>query len=260
MQTLEDQKVQAIELHSVQADTFASRYVDFSADPYRDCFTYSRHRLQLLLDHYLPVIEQPLSLLDVGCGTGHYVAEYRRRGYQAAGVDGSADMLVYAQKLNPQANLRQADVDALPFPDGSFDRVLCIEVLRYLPDATLCIQEMARVLKPGGSCLFTATPLFNLNGYFLVNRIAGLARVGNLVRLRQFFTTTRQIRSQCRTAGFLPPRVHGVYLGPINWLERLAPRALPRFLRGWERMDAALADRAGLREFANMFLVHAVRK
>ena len=40
---------------------------------------------------------------------------------------------------------------------------------------------------------------------------------------------------------------------------RLAPRALPGFLRAWERLDAALADRPVLRELSNMFLVHAVR-
>jgi len=260
MVTLDPQKTQAIELHSIQADTFASRYGVYSADPYRECFVYSRHRLQLFLDRLLSRTDRPSRLLDVGCGTGHYIAEYRRRGFEVAGVDGSPDMLEHARTLNPGVDLRQGDVDALPFADGTFDHVLCIEVLRYLPDATHCIQEMARVLRPGGSCLFTALPLFNLNGYWLVNRLAGLVRAGNLVRLRQFFTTSGQIRHQCRKAGFLPPRIQGVYFGPINWVERLVPRFLPRFLRGWERLDGVLAGLPALLEFSNMFLVHAVRK
>lgn len=260
MQTVETQKVQAIELHSLQADTFASRYGVYSADHYKDCFVYSRHRLQPWLDRDLAQPSPGCRLLDVGCGTGHHLADYRQRGFEVAGVDGSAEMLEHARQLNPETELHLADVDALPFADRTFDRVLCVEVLRYLPDASRCIQEMARVLKPGGICLFTAMPLLNLNGYWLVNRLAGLVRLGSLVRLRQFFTTSWQIRRQCLKAGFLSPAVHGVYTGPINWVERLTPRILPQFLRGWERLDEGLADLPFLREFSNMFLVRAVRK
>jgi len=52
---------------------------------------------------------------------------------------------------------------------------------------------------------------------------------------------------------------HGVYLGPINWVERLAPRALPGVLRRWEPMDARLADRPLVRDLSGMLLVHAIR-
>jgi ubiquinone/menaquinone biosynthesis C-methylase UbiE len=260
MPTLEPQNVQAIDLHSVQANIFASRYGAYSADAYKDCFVYSRHRLQVWLDRFLPQTDRPARLLDVGCGTGHYIAEFLQRGYDVVGIDGSSEMLEHARQVNPGAELHLADVDALPFPDQSFDRVLCIEVVRYLPDPTRCLQEMARVLKPGGVCLFTAMPLLNLNGYWLINRLAGLVRLGNLVRLRQYFTTSWTIRRQCRNAGFLSPTIHGVYTGPINWVERIAPQILPRFLRGWERLDVALADQPVLREFSNMFLVHAVRR
>ena len=119
---------------------------------------------------------------------------------------------------------------------------------------------MARVLRPGGVCLATATPLFNLNGYWLVNRAARFLPFARLVRLKQYFTTSGKLRQQCVEAGLDVRAVHGVYFGPVNWVERLIPRALPGFLRGWERLDAALADRPVLREFSNMFLVHAVRK
>jgi hypothetical protein len=61
-------------------------------------------------------------------------------------------------------------------------------------------------------------------------------------------------------AGFDPTRVHGVYLGPVNWVERFTPRLLPGVLRRWEWLDTALADRAILRELSNMFLVRAVRE
>jgi hypothetical protein len=60
-------------------------------------------------------------------------------------------------------------------------------------------------------------------------------------------------------AGFQSPEVRGVYFGPVNWVERLAPGAVSMTLRTWERADAALADRPVLREFSNMFLAYARR-
>jgi ubiquinone/menaquinone biosynthesis C-methylase UbiE len=169
-------------------------------------------------------------------------------------------MLEQARANNPGTDIRQSDVETLPFADASFDIVLCVEVLRYLPNFTRCVQEMARVLKPGGMCLATAAPRFNLNGYWLINRIAHAMPVSNLVRLKQFFTTSGRLRREFAGAGFSSPTVHGVYLGPINWVERCLPSALPRLLKTWEPADAALADRPLLREFSNMFLVHAVRQ
>jgi ubiquinone/menaquinone biosynthesis C-methylase UbiE len=258
MDTLDLQKQQAVELHSIQADLFADRYSEVG-DVYKDCFVYSRHRLDALLHGYLPERGDRLRLLDVGCGTGHHIARLRRRGYEIAGVDGSEEMLRHARANNPGADIQFSDVDALPFPDASFDFILCIEVLRYLPDSSRCIREMARVLKPGGVCLATAAPLLNLNGYWLVNRLASLVPVGNLVRLKQFFTTSSRLRREFLNAGFQWPAIHGVYLGPINWVQRLAPSVLPRMLKAWEPYDAALADHPVLREFSNMFLVQAIR-
>jgi SAM-dependent methyltransferase len=132
-------------------------------------------------------------------------------------------------------------------------------VLRYLPDAQPSIDEMARVLRPGGVCLTTAAPLLSLNGYALVNRIGLVLPFGRLTRLKQFFTTSRALRRQFEQAGFSEVTIHGVFLGPLIWIERIAPRRLSRILRRWEPIDARLADRPVLREFSNMFLVRAVR-
>jgi ubiquinone/menaquinone biosynthesis C-methylase UbiE len=259
MSSTEIQKQLAIDQHSVQAGEFAARYRELSEDAYHSCFAYSRKRLAVLLDSHLPQRGDALRLLDVGCGTGHHMASLRDRGFEVAGVDGSAGMLEQARINNPGTEIREADVESIPFEDASFDFVVCIEVLRYLPNSGPCIREMARVLKPGGVCLATAAPVLNLNGYWLVNRLANLIRVGDLVRLKQFFATSSGLRRQFLDAGFARPKVSGVYLGPVNWVERLAPRALPRVLKMWEPMDAGLADLPLVREFSNMFLVHAIK-
>jgi ubiquinone/menaquinone biosynthesis C-methylase UbiE len=260
MATEQVQKQRAIETHSQQAGEFADSYRAFEQDAYQTCFLYSRRRLEAALASHLPERGDGLRILDVGCGTGHHMASLRARGYEVAGVDGSAEMLAHARANNPGAEIYESDVERLPFADKSFDYVICIEVLRYLPDFRRCVKEMVRVLRPGGVCLATAAPLFNSNGYFLVNRLASLASIGDLVPLKQFFATSGRLRRGFLEAGFASVEIQGVYTGPVNWVERLAPSKLSSFLRSWERLDARLADRAVLREFANMFLIDARKR
>jgi ubiquinone/menaquinone biosynthesis C-methylase UbiE len=252
-------KRQAIGLHSQQATQFAARYRVSQSRTYHSCFAYSRRRLDDWLARTLPAPCAGLRLLDVGCGTGHHLSRLHAQGFDTAGVDGSPDMLEHAHGCSPESELRLGDVEDLPFPDASFDVVVCVEVLRYLPSPSRALAEMARVLKPHGVCIATAAPLFSLNAYAVVNRLVGLVPVGNLVRLKQYFHTSGKLRRYFRAAHFQEIVVHGVYLGPVNWLERLAPRALPRMLRLWEPIDAAASDVVLFRELCNMFLVKAVR-
>jgi 2-polyprenyl-6-hydroxyphenyl methylase / 3-demethylubiquinone-9 3-methyltransferase len=252
-----EQGKRAVEVHSEQAGLFAERYGQ--EDPYSSVFAYSRKRLDELLDDYLPPTGAGLRLLDVGCGTGHQLLRWRSYGYVVAGVDGSDEMLAHARNNNPDAELREADARELPFDDASFDRVTSIEVLRYLPDPHRSIEEMARVLRPGGICLATAAPLLALNGYAVVNRAAVALPIGNLTRLKQFFTTSGRLRRQFHDAGFSDVTVHGVYIGPLIWIERIAPKRLSGALHRWERIDAVLADRPVLRDLSNTFLISAVR-
>lgn len=260
MLTSEIQKQLAIDQHSQRAVEFAERYQRLNENAYRSCFAYSRKRLSILLESYLPHRGTGLRLLDVGCGTGHHMASLRDRGFEVTGIDGSGEMLDQARANNPGSEIRQADVESLPFEDGSFDFVLCIEVLRYLPNPEPCIKEMARVLKPGGVCLATASPSLSLNGYLIVNRIANRRKVGNFVQLKQFFTTSHRLRADFERSGFHQTSINGVYLGPVNWVERLAPSILPGVLRFWERLDKHIADQPLLREFSNMFLAHAIKR
>ena len=259
MEQSEISKQHAIAVHSQQAEEFASSYTEMDASAYGTCFTYSRKRLDRWLDTFLPARGDGLRLLDVGCGTGHHMARLRQRGYSVAGVDGSDEMLEHARTNNPGVTIEKSDVEHIPFGDGEFDFVLCVEVLRYLPDMSNCVREMARVLKRGGTCVTTAAPLLNSNGYWLINRAASTFRIGNLVQLKQYFTTSGRLRRNFALAGFDNTEIHGVYIGGINWIEHAAPRLLPGVLKAWEPCDQALADLPLLKEFSNMFVVRATR-
>jgi len=67
-------------------------------------------------------------------------------------VDTSPEMLAAARRRLPDADLRQASLESLPFADASFDLAVCSLALTHVPSPTLdvAIAELARVLRPGG--------------------------------------------------------------------------------------------------------------
>ncbi|GLY41998.1 methyltransferase [Amycolatopsis sp. NBRC 101858] len=91
-------------------------------------------------------------VLDVGCGSGPLFAALRDKGAVVSGFDQSAGMLEHARRrLGDGADLRVADLAGpLPFPDAAFDDVVASLVLHYLRDWTVPLEELRRVLKPGG--------------------------------------------------------------------------------------------------------------
>lgn len=98
----------------------------------------------------------PLSakrLLDVGTGDGTYAIEAAKRGAIVTALDIEQGMLDAAQNRADESGvsieLKNGSVETLPFPDGSFDVVVAITVLCFLPDPEIALREIARVLAPG---------------------------------------------------------------------------------------------------------------
>jgi ubiquinone/menaquinone biosynthesis C-methylase UbiE len=95
-------------------------------------------------------------VLEVAIGTGLNLAHYPD-GVQLTGVEWSPVMLDIARRragqLGREVDLRHGDAQALEFPDASFDTVVCTFSLCAIPDHRKAVQEMARVLRPGGLLL-----------------------------------------------------------------------------------------------------------
>lgn len=97
-------------------------------------------------------------VLDVGCGHGRGLGALAARAAkgQVVGIDPSRLMVEIAAKRNRRlvkANRVRAvvaAVETLPFPDGAFDKALCVHVVYFWPDLNVALAEIARVLKPGG--------------------------------------------------------------------------------------------------------------
>lgn len=106
-------------------------------------------------------VPNPL-VLDVATGTGRlpsFLLEAPTFNGRVVGLDASAKMLRIAlEKLRPyghRASLVQQVADRLPFANNQFDLVTCLEALEFFPSDTAALQEMVRVLKPGGTLLVT---------------------------------------------------------------------------------------------------------
>jgi demethylmenaquinone methyltransferase/2-methoxy-6-polyprenyl-1,4-benzoquinol methylase len=87
------------------------------------------------------------TVLDLACGTGDLCRLAARAGYRVVGADLSAGMLAANHRARA---LVQADCGRLPFPDGTFDGLVCGYALRNFTDLAAALNETARVLRPGG--------------------------------------------------------------------------------------------------------------
>jgi ubiquinone/menaquinone biosynthesis C-methylase UbiE len=97
-------------------------------------------------------------VLDLGCAAGVEIAALRAAGFTVVGADFAHPMLLashYRFAKDTHVSLAQADAEFLPFPDGSFDHVVCLGVLEYLQSYDRCLNEIHRVLRPAGIAVFS---------------------------------------------------------------------------------------------------------
>jgi len=95
-------------------------------------------------------------VVDVGCGTGRDMAWFESKGITVTGIDLSMGMLVYARE-NVLGDLVSMNMRNLGFCDAYFDGVWCCASLLHLPktEAAYALQEMHRMLKPGGTLILS---------------------------------------------------------------------------------------------------------
>jgi ubiquinone/menaquinone biosynthesis C-methylase UbiE len=109
------------------------------------------------------VIERALPLgariLETGTGKGHFTLALARRGFRVTTIDVSEEEQAFARLqaersgLSELVEFRVGDAANLGFPDASFDAVFSVNLLHHLSDARRVLDEMARVLAPGGKLI-----------------------------------------------------------------------------------------------------------
>ena len=92
--------------------------------------------------------------LEVGCGGGILTEEISKMGFETTGIDPAEESLYTARNHALAGGLKiqydQGFGENLPYPDASFDCVVCCDVLEHVRDLPKVISEISRVLKPGG--------------------------------------------------------------------------------------------------------------
>jgi SAM-dependent methyltransferase len=113
-------------------------------------------RAALILS-YLP--DDPCRFLDCGCGSGGYIVTLsRRHAIDAYGIEFESEKVAKAHARGlDKSRVLQGDIEDLPHTSGSFDAVLLNEVLEHVPDQHRGLDEVHRVLRPGG-LLFVFSP------------------------------------------------------------------------------------------------------
>lgn len=186
-------------------------------------------------------------VLDVGCGAGTDLVRFARGGALVTGVDISPSAIALARRnfdlQGLTADLREADGEHLPFPDGIFDLVFAHGVVQYTTNGRALVQECRRVLKPDGSAIFQV-----YNRISWLNALSRLMKVplehedapvlkkysaGEFRALLDGFTDVRIVEERFPVASRLHGGWKGVlfntfFVGAFNTL----PRALVRRF-GW---------------------------
>lgn len=105
----------------------------------------------------LSLITKGTHALDIGCGDGTFAAALAQKIPSVAGVDISSAAVEVAKHRGIDARVVNMDAEPLPFADGTFDVVTCLDVLEHVFDPRISAREIARVSSPGAR-LVLSTP------------------------------------------------------------------------------------------------------
>lgn len=187
-------------------------------------------------------------VLDVACGTGIVARLVVTCGATPVGLDLNAQMIEVARRTAPSVEWITGDACGLPFPDGSFDLVLCQAGLQFFPDRTAAVAEMRRLLAPGGRIAILVWRAVEHQPGWLrlaeaLDRHAG-PDAGALMRAPFTFSDAAELRELVRgavrivieTVSFPSAR------DMLAWQVAASPLAGPLSALGDESLEALAAD------------------
>ena len=217
-----------------------------------------RGRRRIVLDVVRSLrLPQTASILDAGCGSGRNLVELGRFG-AIVGLEPSSRGAELA-RARGVGEVVQAGIDDMPFRDGSFDLVACLDVLEHVEDDRGALRELLRVSRPGGFLLATvpAYPRLwsshdELNAHFRrytrAELLARAAEAGWAPRRTTHFNALLlpvaaawRLGERLRPAGAQPTSELVRTPAVLNWMLEQPLRAEAALLRGGRRIPAGLS-------------------
>ena len=170
-----------------------------------------------------------LHVLDVGCGGGILADAMARKGAEVLGIDLASKALKVAQLHALEAQTEgvqyreiSAEVLAAEQP-GTFDAVMCMEMLEHVPDPSLVVKACATLVKPGGYVFFST---INRNAKAFLFAIVGAEYVLNLLPrgTHEYAKLIKpsELAAQCRSANLNLTHTKGLQYNPLTkhyWLD-----------------------------------------
>jgi ubiquinone/menaquinone biosynthesis C-methylase UbiE len=243
-----DQLDQAYQIQAVQGSALA--------------FRYGRAQIGIHFDRQIAALPLSAKILDVGCGPGHQMRRLRNQGFEVFGVEPAENMRKIARSRLPAWTVREGSALDLPFENETFDFVYEIEVFRYLAheDNLQGLNEVFRVLKPGGTFFGTFANLFAMDGFQVLEGLRSLReKWAHQPRgWHTEFETPTSVERMLHGAGFSLVETHGAMLASLQIAYRLGP--IGKYLAtALEPADPVLSDAPLLRCFAG-HLIGIARK
>lgn len=232
------------------APTYDQRYLDEDYAPVeRELFEF--------------ISPNPLGVLEVGCGTGHWLHRLQDRHISATGADSSDAMLSLARGKVPDGRLIRGLAEELPFKDGQFDRLFCINAFHHFADKRRALEEARRVLRVGGAMMTVALdPHSRRDRWWIYDYFPSTLEID-----RERYPSCRQIRTLMGAAGFRHADTREVMHFRENVLaaeamqsgmirrvstSQLAVLTSEEFSAGVARIRAAVANDSTTRLFADL--------
>lgn len=171
--------------------------------------------------------------LDIGVANGIHLIAVAERAQKVCGIDMSQRMVdecirrVMDKKLT-NVEVKRAEADSIPYPDESFDVVYSYSTLLFVDDINQAFQEIARVLKFGGTAILDISGRFNLSKIYWSKfyRSKGLSKLNvfSLGDIRSKFTNLSLKIEEIYSTGVLDQWKYIPLTGPMRSLEKFIRR------------------------------------
>lgn len=207
-----------------------------------------RARYERRSDYLSQHLREGVRCLEIGCGTGLYSARFAATGAALVAIDVSHDLIRKARKRVPSVHLAVADACRTCFPGETFDVIIGSSILHHV-DVPLCLQELHRILKKGGTLCFTEPNYLNPH-VFLERKVPFLRKWLGVSDYETAFLRW-DLEKKLREAGFA-----AVSVKPFDFLYPMFPASWLRFLK---RLGELFEKTPLLREIAGSIQIMATR-
>lgn len=230
------------------------------------------------LAHFISTRSRATRILEVGCGTGHWLSMSGAKTDSSAttsgersfvaGLEPSTKMIARARAALPTAPLIRGRAESLPFADAAFDRVFCVNALHHFSDRAVFFAEAKRVLRPGGGVMtISKDPHTDADTWWVYDYFPETIALD-----RGRYARVRTLRGEMALAGFawaeslevdhieaVTPATEAFENGLIDraYTSQLTLLTVEEYNRGVERIRAANAEAGGELQLVTDFRLYA---